>query len=77
MGRGALTYQDSLGELHVDIEPMAGAGVTVTVYSGSIPDSAQRGRVEVMDNVARAFRYAGRSRGRLPVGVSARRVDCR
>jgi len=38
---------------------MAGSGITVTVYSGSFPDSTQRGRVEEMDNVARAFRYAG------------------
>jgi hypothetical protein len=58
-GRRALTYKDSQGELHVDTEPMAGSGMTVTVYSGSIPDSPQRGRHQVMDDIARAFRYAG------------------
>jgi hypothetical protein len=58
-GRSALLYKDSQGELHVDAEPMAGSAIAVTVYSASIPDSPQRGRVQVMDNIARAFRYAG------------------
>jgi hypothetical protein len=58
-GRRALTYKDSQGELRVDAEAMAGSGITVTVYSGSIPDSPQRGRVQVMDNIDRAFRHAG------------------
>lgn len=58
-GRRALTYKDSQGELRVDAEAMAGSGITVTVYSGSIPDSPQRGRVQVMDNIHRAFGHAG------------------
>ncbi|KQZ90530.1 hypothetical protein [Phycicoccus sp. Root563] len=58
-GRSALTYKDAGGELRVDTEPMTGSGTTVTVYSGSIPDSPQRGRIQVMDNIAKAFQYAG------------------
>jgi hypothetical protein len=58
-GKSALTYKDSQGELHVDAEAMAGSGITMTVYSASIPDSPQRGRVQIMDNIDRAFRYAG------------------
>ena len=58
-GRTVLTYKDAQGELRVDAEPMAGSGITVAVYSGSIPDSPQRGRVQVMDNIAKAFLHAG------------------
>lgn len=58
-GKSALTYKDSQGALQVDVEPMAGSGITVAVYSGSIPDSPERARAQVMDDIARAFRYAG------------------
>lgn len=58
-GKSCLTYKDSQGVLQVDAEAMAGSGITMTVYSDSIPESPDRSRVQVMDNIARAFRHAG------------------
>jgi hypothetical protein len=58
-GRTSLTYKDTQGELRVDAEPMASSGIMVAVYSDSVPDSPHRSRLQVMDNIARAFLYAG------------------
>ena len=58
-GRSTLIYQDAVGEIEISSEAMSGSGITVAVYSGSIEDTPERRRTQVMDNIARAFLYAG------------------
>lgn len=58
-GRTSLTYKDETGEIQVSSEAMAGPGITVAVYSESIAETSERSRSEVMDNIARAFQFAG------------------
>ena len=58
-GRNTLSYRDAHGDLRVATEAMAGSGITVAVFSESIPDGPERSRAQVMDNIARAFNSAG------------------
>jgi hypothetical protein len=58
-GRNTLVYRDAEGEIDVFFEPMAGSGVTVAVSAASIAETRDRSRADVMDNIARAFLYAG------------------
>ena len=58
-GRNTLVYRDADGEIDVFFEPMAGSGITVAVSAASIAETPSRSRAEVMDNIARAFLYAG------------------
>ena len=57
-GKNALTYKDGYGELRVFTEPMSGSR-TIEVFSDGIPESPERSRLQVMDNIARALRHAG------------------
>jgi hypothetical protein len=59
IGRTGLQYIDTSGELRIDSEAMAGPGIEVVVYVRSIPDSENRPRQQVLDNLARAFEFAG------------------
>lgn len=58
-GRNTLVYRDAEGEIAVFFEPMAGSGIMVAVSAASIAETPNRSRAEVMDNIARAFTYAG------------------
>ena len=58
-GRNSLTYRDSLGTVRIASEPTRGSGISLTVFSDSIPDTHERSRAQVMGNIARAFAFAG------------------
>lgn len=48
--RTGIDYRDHLGSLRIDSEAMVGADdVEVIVYTGSIPDTADRRRSDVLD----------------------------
>ena len=59
LGPTGIQYKDSHGELRIDSEALAVPGMDVVVFTRSIPDSTFRPRRQVLDNVARAFDYAG------------------
>ena len=59
LGRTGVEYKDGAGSLRINAETMAGPGMAVVVYAGSIPDTPRRPRRQVLDDLYRAFAYAG------------------
>jgi hypothetical protein len=58
-GRTTLLYRYPRGQMTIQTEALAGPGINVAVYSDSIPAGADPNRTAVMDDVRRAFLYAG------------------
>lgn len=54
-----LPYEDSKGLLRVDPEAMSGPGMTVVLYRHSVPDDDKRSSQQIIDNIRRAFEFAG------------------
>ncbi|MBO9522220.1 MAG: hypothetical protein J7518_11840 [Nocardioidaceae bacterium] len=59
VARTALLYKDAAGSLRIEYEPLAGAGLTAQLFSESIPDAHERPRLVVIENIRRAFLFAG------------------
>ena len=59
LGRTGIDYQDDRGQLRIDAEGMSSPWNEIVVYSGSIPDTPERAREEVLDRLSRAFEFAG------------------
>jgi hypothetical protein len=59
VARTALLYKDREGSTRIDCEAMTGGRLTVQMFSESIPDTPSRPRQVVVDNVRRAFLFAG------------------
>lgn len=59
VARTAILYKDGGGSIRINCEAMTGAGLTVQLFSDSIPDTPSRPRQAVLDNVRRAFLFAG------------------
>ena len=59
MGRTRLQYRDSHGELGIFAEPMSKPWSTVIVDTGSIPDTVDRPRAEIVGRLQRALEFAG------------------
>ncbi len=58
--RTGIDYRDDSGSLRIDSEAMSGTkDLEVVVYSGSIPDTPERSRFEVLDRLHRAFQSQG------------------
>lgn len=58
--RTGIDYRDHLGSLRIDSEAMADPkNLEVVVYTGSIPDTPERPRAEVLDHLHRAFKFVG------------------
>ena len=57
--RTTILYKDRDGSVNISCEPMYGDGLCVEVFSESIPDTRDRPRRLVMENVGRAFMHAG------------------
>jgi hypothetical protein len=57
--RTGIDYRDEHGQIRIDSERMADPWSEVVVYTGSIPDTADRPRAEVLDRLARVFEFAG------------------
>ena len=57
--RTGIDYTDAHGELRIDSERMSKPPDQFVVYSGSIPDTADRPRAEVLDRLRRAFAWCG------------------
>ena len=58
-GQVGLDYRDSIGELRINSEVMAGPGIEIVVYVNSIPDSPGRPHDLVLDRLRRAAAHAG------------------
>lgn len=58
-GRTGVDYRDERGQIRVDSEGMSSPWNEIVVYTGSIPDTAERPRGEVLDRIRRAFGFAG------------------
>jgi hypothetical protein len=59
MGRSGIDYQDKDGRINISSEAMSRPWNEIVVYAGSIPDTPQRPRREVLDRLHRAFDFAG------------------
>jgi hypothetical protein len=59
VGRTGITYRDDRGEIHIDSEAMSSPWNEIVVYTGSIPDTPERPRAEVLNRLHRAFEFAG------------------
>ena len=57
--RTGIDYRDDRGSLRIDSEVMSKPSNEVVVYTGSIPDTAERPRAEVVERLGRAFQYTG------------------
>jgi hypothetical protein len=55
--RTGIQWRDSLGEMHIAAERMAGPPDEFVVYSGSIPDAAERPRAQVLERLSRIFEH--------------------
>jgi hypothetical protein len=59
LGPTGLSYSDTAGTLHLDSEAMAGPGMTVVLYAQSVPEDGKESKQSIIDNIARAFAFAG------------------
>lgn len=59
IGKTGLLYTQGSKSWRFNSEAMAGPGTTVVLYADSIPDDPQLDRLAVVNNVERAFLYAG------------------
>ena len=57
--RTGIDYQDLNGSIRIDFEAMSDSSLEVVVYTGSIPDTEERPRAQVLDRLRRAFEFAG------------------
>lgn len=57
--RTRIDYRDSSGQIRIDSEAMSDPWFEIVVYSGSIPDTPDRPRAQVLDRLRRAFEFAG------------------
>lgn len=57
--RTGIDWRDARGTLRIDSEVMSEPPTEVVVYTGSIPDSPERPRAEVLARLGRAFDYLG------------------
>lgn len=57
--RTGISYRDDHGQIHIDSEAMSSPRGEVVVYTGSVPDTAERPKAEVLDRLRRAFEFAG------------------
>ena len=58
-GRTTVTYADGYGKLVLQSEAMAGPGIDLVIYSDTIPDMPERPRRQILDDIQRAFTFAG------------------
>lgn len=58
-GRTGIDYRDDVGRLRINSEAMSSPWNEIVVYTGSIPDVAERPRAEVLSRLRRAFEFAG------------------
>ena len=58
-GRTGIDYHDHVGRLRIDSEAMASPWNEIVVYTGSIPDMAERPKAEVLSRLRRSFDFAG------------------
>lgn len=59
MGRTRLQYRDAVGQVDIFAEAMSEPRSDIAVDLSSIPDRPERRRKEVVENLRRAFRFAG------------------
>lgn len=59
--RTGIDYRDDRGQIRIDAEPMHSPRPRpeVVVYTGSIPDTAERLRAEVLERLERALDFEG------------------
>ena len=57
--RTGIDYRDDQGSLRIDAEAMNTPDSEVVVYTGSIPDTAERPRAQVLERLRRAFAFRG------------------
>jgi hypothetical protein len=57
--RTGIDYRDDRGRLRIDAERMSDPWYEVVVYTGSIPDTPDRPKGEVLDRLRRAFESRG------------------
>lgn len=58
-GRTGVDYHDHVGRLRIDAEAMSSPWNEIVVYTGSIPDVAERPKAEVLGRLRCAFDFAG------------------
>jgi hypothetical protein len=54
-----IDYRDQLGHIVINSERMSDPWNEIVVYAGSIPDTPERPKTQVIDRVGRAFEFAG------------------
>lgn len=59
IGRTGLDYRDHVGCMRINAEAMSSPWNEIVVYTGSIPDVAERPKAEVLSRLQRAFDFAG------------------
>lgn len=57
--RTGIDYRDDRGRIRIDAERMSSPWFEVVVYTGSIPDVAERPKGQVLERLGRAFEFAG------------------
>lgn len=57
--RTGIDYRDDRGRLRIDSERMSVPWYEVVVYTGSIPDTPDRPRGEILNRLSRAFEFGG------------------
>lgn len=57
--RTGIDYRDEHGEIRIDSEGMSDPRVEIVVYTGSIPDTPEHPKAEVLDRLRRALEFAG------------------
>ena len=58
-GRTGIDYRDELGEICIDSECLSKPWNAILVYTGSIADTPERPRAQVLERLQRAFDHAG------------------
>ena len=59
LGRTGIEFRDEHGQIEIDVEAMSSPWNEIVVYTGSIPDTPERPKSEVLDRLRRAFEFRG------------------